>query len=270
MDQHSIPRQITTFEFKLIGFLTVKQFIYLLIFIVSGIIVYYIFPIPYLNILAGLMVGLIGVALAFVPVNDRPLEVWIRNLFKRLISPTQYFYKKNNKPLYFLQDMTFSSNPSQITTHLDSQKKLSNYLSTKNSQSTNNKKQNINNLIQDTFAIFVGKKPKQNQPVANFQQPVSNFSYGPKHPFLTGSVKNKKNTPLTDILIYIKQEENSPPLRILKTNSHGIFATFNPLTLGDYLFQIKDPSNHYFFDTMKIKIEENNNQPIEIISKELI
>jgi len=270
MDQHPIPRQITTFEFKLIGFLTVKQFIYLLIFVVSGIVVYYLFPIPYLNILAGVMVGLIGVALAFLPVNDRPLEVWIKNLVKRLLSPTQYFYKKNNKPLYFLQNITTSANPNQLNAHLDSQKKLSNYLASKNSQPTNNKKQTINNLIQDTFAVFVGKKPKQNQPVTSHQQPVTNLSYGPKQPFFAGLIKNKKNTALAGILIYIKKDESSPPLRILKTNPHGVFATFNPLESGDYLFQIKDPSNHYFFDTMKVRIENANNNPIEIMSKELM
>src|SRR5450830_869986 len=49
MEQHAIPRQITTFEFKLIGFLTIKQFIYLLIFIPIGLLIFYTFPIPILN-----------------------------------------------------------------------------------------------------------------------------------------------------------------------------------------------------------------------------
>src|SRR5438270_526220 len=33
MEQHAIPRQITSFEFKLIGFMTLKQFLYLLVFL---------------------------------------------------------------------------------------------------------------------------------------------------------------------------------------------------------------------------------------------
>ena len=80
MEQHPIPRQITTFEFKLIGFLTIKQFIYLLISIPIGVLIFYIFPVPILNFFLGLIVVLIGVAFAFVPINDRPMEVWIKNL----------------------------------------------------------------------------------------------------------------------------------------------------------------------------------------------
>jgi hypothetical protein len=87
---------ITSFEFKLIGFMTLKQFLYLVIFAPIGYIVYWLFPIPLLNILMGIAVGGIGLALAFVPINDRPLDVWIKNMWKRLNSPTQYFYRKNN------------------------------------------------------------------------------------------------------------------------------------------------------------------------------
>ena len=85
MDQHPVPRQITTFEFKLVGFLTIKQFIYLLIFVILAFIVYSVFPIPILNVFFALIIIAIGAALAFLPINDRPLDVWIKNLVKRLI-----------------------------------------------------------------------------------------------------------------------------------------------------------------------------------------
>ena len=98
MEQHPIPRQITTFEFKLIGFLTLHQFMYLIVFLPLGYIVYRIFPIPLLNMVTGAFVAALGGAFAFLPVNERPLDVWIRNLFKRLTSPTQYMFHKENKP----------------------------------------------------------------------------------------------------------------------------------------------------------------------------
>ena len=105
MEQHPIPRQITSFEFKLIGFMTLKEFLYVVIFAPLGYIVYTLFPIPFLNIILGLAVGLMGFVFAFVPINDRPLEVWIRNFWRRLNSPTQYFYHKNNPPLSIFQDL---------------------------------------------------------------------------------------------------------------------------------------------------------------------
>src|SRR3989344_5778848 len=88
MEQHPMPRQITTFEFKLIGFLTLKQFIYLVLFIPLGFIAYKLIAIPLLNILIAALVAGLGVAFAFVPINDRPLDVWIKNLTKRLTSAT--------------------------------------------------------------------------------------------------------------------------------------------------------------------------------------
>ena len=60
MEQHAIPRQITSFEFKLIGFMTLKQFLYLVIFAPIGYIVYVLFPIPLLNIILGIVVGGMG------------------------------------------------------------------------------------------------------------------------------------------------------------------------------------------------------------------
>jgi hypothetical protein len=71
------------------------------------------------------------------------------------------------------------------------------------------------------------------------------------------------------ILIYVKDTKGTP-VRLLKTNPHGIFATYNPLLPGEYTFEMKDPKNIYFFDTMKIGIQEHNAGNIEIVSKEML
>src|SRR3989344_1816523 len=151
MEQHPIPRQITTFEFKLIGFLTIKQFIYLLISIPIGVLIFYIFPVPILNFFLGLIVVLIGVAFAFVPINDRPMEVWIKNLIKRLTSPTQYFFKKQNPAIYFLKNLIFVDDPHRVLSHIDSQQKLSKYLGNKTPANNQNRKQEISSLFSDSL-----------------------------------------------------------------------------------------------------------------------
>src|SRR3989338_8504609 len=124
MEQHPMPRQITSFEFKLIGFLTLKQFIYLVIFIPMGYIALKLVPIPLLNIIVAALIGGLGVAFAFVPVNDRPLDVWIKNFSKRITSPTQYAYRKKNPAIYFLKDLFFVSDPHHVMAHIESQEKL--------------------------------------------------------------------------------------------------------------------------------------------------
>lgn len=270
MDQHPIPRQITTFEFKLIGFLTIKQFIYLIIFIPVGILVFYTFPVPILNFFLGLIVALVGVAFAFVPINDRPMEVWIRNLIKRLSSPTQYFFKKQNPSIYFLKNLVFDSDPHRVMSHIDSQQKLSKYLSSKSPAHSQNKNQEISNLFTNSFSSLLGKKNVKttSQSLASKNQPpiTSNI----KVPTLTGLIKNYKQIPLAGILVYIKKEPVGEPIRILKTNSHGIFATYNSIPSSEYFFEVKDPKGNFFFDTMKVRIENINKNPIEIVSRELL
>jgi hypothetical protein len=271
MEQHPIPRQITSFEFKLVGFLTIKQFIYIVIFIGIGFVVYLIFPVPILNVLLGLVAAGMGAALAFLPVNDRPLDVWIRNLFKRLMSPTQYIFKKNNPPPAFLKNMSTTASP-HTSSHIDSQKKLNNYVGGKNTATANTKKQTINDLMSNSLSALSGKKPAPKevptQPQSSPQQTPPHINT-PKKPFFTGLIKNHKQTPLYGILIYVKGQ-NAAPLRILKTNVNGVFATFNPLPKGEYSFEIKDPQGIYIFDTMKVTIADSNPHPFEVVSNELI
>ncbi len=275
MEQHPIPRQITTFEFKLIGFLTVKQFMYLVVFLPLAYIVFVLFPIPLLNILLAAVTGLIGVALAFLPVNDRPLEVWIRNMIKRLSSPTQYLYSKQNPPIYFLKNLFFLQDPHRALTHIESQEKLAQYLARTAPAATNAKKQVVNSLLQNPLTST--NPPPSPTPVTSetIASPVTSSApttppvNEERKPFFAGVVKNHKSIALPGILIYVKGNNNQT-LRLMKTNPHGVFATFNPLPPGEYLFEVRDPKNTYFFDTMKIKIENVNPKPLEIFSKELL
>ncbi len=272
MEQHPMPRQITSFEFKLVGFLTLKQFIYLVVFIPSGFVIFKLIPIPLINILFAIIIGGVGVALAFVPINERPLDVWIKNISKRLTSPTQYIYHKKNSPIYFLKNLFFVSDPHRVMTHIESQEKLAAYLAkTKSDTSSQSaKKQAVATLLQKPKEDLLEQKkspavkPKVAPVVEKKQQPSVS-----RKPFFSGVVKNHKLIPLPGILIYVKDEKGTT-LRLLKTNPHGIFATFNPLQPSEYTFEFKDPRNTYFFDTMKLRIEESNVKPLEFFSKELM
>jgi len=274
MDQHPIPRQITSFEFKLIGFMTLRQFIFLIIFIPLGFVTYYLFPIPVINILFGVMVGSLGIFFAFFPIYDRPLDLWIRDLYKRLTRPTQYSYHKKNRPLYFLDNLFFVSDPHRVASHIESQEKLAAYLAqVKKTPTRSNvddkKKQALKSLFNKPLKP-IGTKEQNNRIVNKTTSTKTvGITSSKKSAFFSGIVKNHKLIALPGILIYVKDGENKT-LRLLKTNPHGVFATFNPLLPGDYMFELKDPNNNYFFDTMKIKIDSVNERPLEFFSKELI
>lgn len=95
MDNHPIPQDITGFQFKLIGDMTIKQFAYLATGVIFGWItfslpgVYIIIKFP----LALLIVGF-GASLAFLPIEGRPMDTMIVNFFKAVFSPTQFIYVK--------------------------------------------------------------------------------------------------------------------------------------------------------------------------------
>lgn len=252
--------------------MTLKQFLYLVIFAPLGYIVYIIFPIPFVNIILGIAVGAMGVALAFVPINDRPLDIWIRNIWKRLNSPTQFTYHKHNQPIALLQNLYFVSDPHHVMAHIESQQMLSAYLEkTRQTMQPSPQKKQIQQAFQNPFTVQSTTSPPliQTTPTQTAVQIEKGEVQNEHKPFFIGTVKNGKRIPLPGILLYVKNSQNMP-VRLLKTNQHGIFATFTPLPSGEYIFEIKDPKSSYLFDTMKITIQDINTKSIEFYSKELM
>lgn len=98
MEQHPVPQNVTTFQFRLIGDMTIKQFGYLAAGAIGGYICYKL-PLPFFFTwpLAILSVVL-GIGLAFVPIEERPMDVWLLSFIKSIYSPTQYLWQKT-KPV---------------------------------------------------------------------------------------------------------------------------------------------------------------------------
>lgn len=95
MDNHPIPQDVTGFQFRLIGDMTIKQFAYL----AAGVILAWIslsLPILlFVKLPLILFFGGLGVLLAFIPLGGRPADTMILYFFKAVFSPTVYQYKKN-------------------------------------------------------------------------------------------------------------------------------------------------------------------------------
>lgn len=99
MEHHPIPQDITGFQFKLIGEMTVKQFAYLGAGAILAVISFYaplffIIKVPLVLLTAGF-----GAALAFLPIEGRPLDVMLSYYLKALFSPTEYVYQKTGHSL---------------------------------------------------------------------------------------------------------------------------------------------------------------------------
>ncbi|MFZ2025556.1 MAG: PrgI family protein [Microgenomates group bacterium] len=94
MEQHPVPQNVTTFQFRLIGDMTIKQFGYLA---GGAILAYisYILPLPFfftwpLTVIFAFM----GVGFAFIPIEERPMDIWVLSFLKSVYAPTQFVWHR--------------------------------------------------------------------------------------------------------------------------------------------------------------------------------
>lgn len=93
MEQHPVPQNITSFQFRLVGDMTLKQFGYL----AGGIILAYIsykLPLPFFFTWPMTVIfGLGGFGFAFVPIEERPMDVWVLSFIKNVYNPTVFHWE---------------------------------------------------------------------------------------------------------------------------------------------------------------------------------
>jgi len=97
MQQHPIPQNVTQYQFRLVGDMTLKQFLELAlgmglayIFYASNLIFIFKWPLAIASLF-------LGIALAFFPIEERPLDVWIINFLRSIYAPTRFVWKKTTK-----------------------------------------------------------------------------------------------------------------------------------------------------------------------------
>jgi hypothetical protein len=129
MEQHPIPQQISSYEFRLVGDMTLKQFfqvsggvIISLFLYGSGLPVYLKWPLIFLFVS-------LGGAIAFLPIEERPLQTWIFAFFKAVYSPTQFLWQKKPIKLEILEPGHYvNKRPIEPTIMFQDKTKLNEYL----------------------------------------------------------------------------------------------------------------------------------------------
>lgn len=115
MENHPIPQDITGFQFKLIGDMTLKQFAYLatgtvLAWIIFSLPITYFLKFPISSILI-----LFGISFAFLSLEGRPMDTMILNFLRATFSPTKYVYQNPSLNFAYAQKQnTQLSTPAQI------------------------------------------------------------------------------------------------------------------------------------------------------------
>lgn len=271
MEPHPIPRQITTFEFKLIGFMTLKEFGYMIVFAGLATVAYFLTPGELFKYISAALVFAVGIFLAFYKYNERSVDVWIRNLVLKLFSSSQYYYHKKNDPPSFLEDIIYDKKIAAL--HTDAQKKLTSYLGKAGNPPAGGEEKKVNVEQKGPESVPTPlQAPVQAQASVTPEtapetpEPIKTVAV-PQHPALSGIVKNGKDLPIPNILVYVKNKDGQVA-RILKTDNHGMFSTSKPLGDDQIVLEPKDSANRFFFDTLNIN--PSVTQPLVIRSREAL
>ena len=134
MEQHAIPQNISSYQFRLVGDMTLKQFFQLAGGFLVALIFYSTPLLPIIKWPFVIVSAILGIALAFLPFEERPLERWIFAFFKAIYAPTLYYWKKTATLPKFFQDEGIT--PAPVSTSPQQEDALKTYLATTPQQKT--------------------------------------------------------------------------------------------------------------------------------------
>ena len=94
MIEHPIPQNISSYQFHLVGDMTLKQFLEL----AGGVLLAWLIWSAALPAIIkwplSIFAAISGFAMAFLPVEERPLDQWIIAFFTAIYRPTLFSWKK--------------------------------------------------------------------------------------------------------------------------------------------------------------------------------
>lgn len=285
MDNHPIPQDVTGFQFKLIGNMTIKQFAYL----ATGIVLSWVFlqlPISFLiKIPLCSFFAILGIGLAYVPVSGRPMDLMIGNFIKALVRPTQFVYEKSGTTLFPKVAFTtkiYKSSPNplpkdKLRAYVQSSGMATSALAPMPAPSNTVPplQTMAQPVVQNTYTPPVPPPPQSQQPKTAtkvINPPLSvrgRFTGMPSPPdspnLITGVTKDPRGNPLSNILVEVKDKEGNP-VRAFKTNEVGRFASATSLLNGNYTIEFEDPKGQNKFEPKAINVTGQIIIPIESIS----
>lgn len=235
IEQHPIPQDVAGYKFRLIGEMTVKQFIWLASGIILGLIAYSL-PLPFFfkYPLTGLFVAL-GAGIAFLPIEGRPMDKWLIAFIKSVYSPTQYVWKKSASEAG-TQIPVVSPKPVAVP-----------------------ETPIIANPPKTEIPVVASPQIPQPKPEGNLPVPFT-----PTAPnTLVGMTLTPEGKILDGCLIEIKA--NGISLRATKSNQLGQFLFAKPLENGQY--QILTEKSGYLFDNYSLSLTGQIVKPLRLQAK---
>ena len=275
MEQHPIPQQISSYEFKLVGEMTLKQFGkaaggIILAVIVNAMPIVFFIKWPLMIIFA---VG--GLAMAFLPYQDRPLETWLMAFIKSIYSPTIYLYKKNKPENWLDIDLSKTiktTTEEKIEVPQKEEEKVEEFINSlpsvereKIQEIKNEEKEVVGERQEIKVAPRLDLKTQKLEATGEVMSGSIPMPTIPKSPNILVGMVLDTGQKIVEGAIVDLQDKNGNSSRVLKTNQLGQFKTLTPLSSGKYL--IVTDKEGLKFDRVEIILENKIVEPIKIIAK---
>lgn len=282
MKQHPIPQDITNYKFHLIGSMTLKQFAELAVAAVLAFITYKTNLVDLIKWpLIFLIVGL-GAAIAFVPIEERPLDHWISTFFKNIYRPTKFFWKKTAKtPDFFSykvnnpqQDFyapNVNLNParkSRINEYIKSipsEKEVDSYDAAEN-QKVDQILNQFSEVKVDQEEIRIEETKKQEKPklqtrVRDLKAPkaIEELRKNELPNQISGKIIDTNQHGVGDAIIEVKNKQGDS-VRIVKSDADGNFLINRALENG--IYQVLVEKDDQEFAEQEIQLDGQTPEPL--------
>ena len=205
--------------------------------------------------------GSLGLALAFLPLEDRPLETWIFSFIKSIYTPTIFIYNKKNGDNWLVRPISGEEDESKPVTNKNlfvSVKKQT----TEGTISKTEVVEEINARIQGVDLNLKKDKLEATGKAVFGSIPMPNRPETPN--IIVGMATNSEGKIIDGVIIEI-QDEHGAPTRVIKTNSLGQFKISTPLANGRYL--IIAEKDGYNFDRVNVDLSGQIIDPVKIIAQ---
>lgn len=279
MKQHAVPQAIMEVEFNLFGAMNVRQFGYVAGAGGVGYFAYLIMP-GLLKWPVAIICVLFGLALAFVPIDDRPMDQWVTNFLLSLKRETRRVWKSTVEPPAFLMDKPGAleegyrvAKPAVIGKRgLEGAGVFSTI--EKEVQENNKEVQDVDRELDKmiseaklSVALAPGEveKPKVSHGVVQIGDiPVEEQEFAPsasatksltnQRRVMNGGVYDMGGAPVVGAVIVIRDNQNRP-VQVVKTNTKGLFLSTTPVNAGEYVITVE--KNGMMFESQRVVVIDN-------------
>ena len=301
MENHPIPQDVTGFQFKLIGNMTIKQFAFLATGVVFAWIMYIAPFSGFIKLPLAFIFSFLGFALAFIPLEGRPMDIMVIHFIKALFTPNQYVFQRTETQL--IQEASYANTIAQqilpqptpvikpVKKEEEKQQKAEEEQQVQNQESetlqhqldqARKEKEDIEKELLSLKQMLAQQKEIQPNPlppkpsvvvtkpvvktVPAKSAPQTTGLPTPDSPnVLIGIIKDSRGNILPNILVEVKDKDGNP-VRAFKTNQLGQFASATPLLNGVYTLEFDDPGGKQKFDALELTMTGEVIGAIEVVS----